>query len=148
MTVKRLFLMRQQNTSYQQKGSKFLYLNKYQPLQLTTTRVMIDSIMNELHIPFLVSFYIIRCFLDILMNFIFKDCFCVYHFLNIYFLKIQLKSLIKLSSYSFIYFSWEDFLLLTFTFPFLKSDTICFCWVINSLLGTSFMSFSNVLWPL
>lgn len=84
MTVKRLFLMRQQKTSYQQKGSKFLYLNKFKPLQLTTTIVMIDSIINELNIPFLVSFYILRCFLDILMNFIFKDCFSVYHFFKHY----------------------------------------------------------------
>ena len=85
MTVKTLiFLIK--NIFPQQKGSKFFYFNKFKPLQLITAAVMNDSIVIELNIPLLISFYIFRCFLDILINFVSKDCFSVYHFLYIWFL--------------------------------------------------------------
>ena len=82
MTVKTpIFLMQEYISSTER--FKVLYFNKFKPLQLITAAVMNDSIVIELNIPLLISFYIFRCFLDALINFVSKDCFSVYHFLYI-----------------------------------------------------------------
>ena len=51
--------MQQQDTSYQLKGSTFLYLNKPKPLQFITTTIINDSTLFELNIPFLFLLFII-----------------------------------------------------------------------------------------
>ena len=48
---------------------------------------MNDSIVIELNIPILVSFYIFHCFLDILVNFVSRDVFwCVPPFIHFVFI--------------------------------------------------------------